>query len=111
MGHNFEESLHNGRNEVLLYGDHHVKQGIFLPQASAAEPGLAVLVKGRYIVKAGTIYPSNDEYAKGVIANDVDLTDSDRNASLIIHGVIHLARLPEAPEAGAIDALKLIQFV
>lgn len=72
---------------------------------------LAVDVAGRKIVKAGTIFPSNDADAKGVILNDYDVTDGDKTAAVVTFGFIEEGKLPEAPSEEAKEALKMIQFM
>lgn len=62
------------------------------------------------IVKAGTIYPSNDANAKGVIFNDVDVLHGDQEASLIVEGHLLADRLPEKPSEEAKQALRQIEF-
>lgn len=111
MGSFFEETKHGGANEVRLYGDHDVRIHVALPKASAGDLGLAVLEGESYVVKAGTIYPANDATAIGVVAADVDVSKSDVNAALILHGIINSANLPTQPSADAKAALKLIMFV
>jgi len=71
----------------------------------------AVTVEGRKIIKAGTIYPTNDETAIGVVLNDMDVTDGDRNGTIIIHGFIKKTALPQAPTPEAITALNMIKFM
>lgn len=41
---------------------------------------------GRKILKSGTVYPTNDASAKGIIFNDVDITDGDAVGALTIAG-------------------------
>jgi class 3 adenylate cyclase len=63
--------------QILAIPDHYVALGYRHAKATALLPGNAVLEDGRYIVKAGTIYPANDATAIGVILNDYDVTDGD----------------------------------
>lgn len=46
----------------------------------------AVMENGRKILKAGMVYPLNDATAKGIIFQDVDVTDGDRPGSLMVAG-------------------------
>lgn len=110
MGNLFKKSQHFGKNEVLLIGDHFTSIGAMHPQASAGTPGLATLVDGRYVVLAGTIYPSNDANAVGVVANEYDVTDGDANMSIITHGVIKTSALPVHASSAAKSAMPLISF-
>lgn len=97
--------------QILAIPDHYVALGFKHAKADAVTPGLATLVDGRYIVKAGTIYPANDSTAVGVVLNDYDVTDGDAMMAVVIHGFIKTAALPAVPVADAITALKQIQFV
>ena len=45
---------------ILAIPDHYVALGVMHEKATASEPGLATLVEGRYIVKAGTVYTSTN---------------------------------------------------
>lgn len=97
--------------QILATPDHYVALGFKHAKADAATPGLATLVDGRYVVKAGTIYPANDSTAVGVVLNDYDVTDGDAMMAVVIHGFIKTAALPAVPTAEAVAALKQIQFV
>lgn len=78
---------------ILAIPDHYVNIAIKIPKASAAE-GIVVQENGRFIVKAGTVYPSNDNKAQGLIFQDYDVTDGDVTAALMIHGFVRGDRLP-----------------
>ena len=92
--------------DILQYPDHFV----CMPQFFAKDSELAVTIDGRKIIKAGTIYPANDETAKGIVFGDLDVTDGDQNGALLIHGFVNTAKLPQAPLNGAKLALKGIEF-
>ena len=94
-------------HNILAIPDHYVGLAHTFEKDDAA----AVTVDGRKIIKAGTIYPTNDADAVGVVFQDVDVTDGDREGSLIRHGFILVEKLPVAPDAAAITKLKLIDFV
>lgn len=96
--------------QILAIPDHYVALGFKHAKANAVTPGLATLVDGRYVVKAGTIYPANDATAIGVVLNDYDVTDGDQMMAVVIHGFIKVAALPAVPAAAAISALKQITF-
>ena len=49
--------------------------------------------------------------AEGVLMNDVDVTGGPEIGALIIHGFIDVTKLPEAPTATMITALKQITFI
>jgi hypothetical protein len=97
--------------QILAIPDHYVAFGFKHNRASSGSEGLATLVDGRYVVKAGTIYPANDSTAVGVVLNDYDVTDGDATLAVVIHGFVKTAALPAVPAADAIAALKQIQFV
>ena len=96
--------------QILAIQDHYVALGFKHAKADANTPGLATLVDGRYVVKAGTIYPANNATAIGVVLNDYDVTDGDAMMAVVIHGFIKVAALPAVPSANAISALKQITF-
>lgn len=97
--------------QILAIPDHYVAMGYRHAKATAGVPGLAVLEEGRYVVKAGTLYPANDATAIGVILNDYDVTDGDAMMAVVIHGFIKVAALPAIPAAAAVTALKGITFM
>lgn len=96
--------------QILAIPDHYVALGFKHAKADAVTPGLATLVDGKYVVKAGTFYPANDATAIGVVLNDYDVTDGDAMMAVVIHGFIKVAALPAIPSANAISALKQITF-
>lgn len=65
---------------------------------------------GRLIVPAGTILPTNDAEAKGILFADVDVTYGDQPGSLIVEGYIIKERLPVVPDAAAETAMTEIKF-
>lgn len=96
--------------QILAIPDHYVALGFKHAKAASGSEGLATLVDGRYVVKAGTIYPANDATAIGVVLNDYDVTDGDAMMAVVIHGFIKVAALPVVPAAAAISAMKQITF-
>lgn len=97
--------------QILAIPDHYVALGFIHEKATEGDKGLAVLEDGRYVVKAGSIYPANDATAVGVVLNDYDVTDGDEMMAVVVHGFIKQAALPVAPTAEAETALKQIKFV
>ena len=93
--------------QILVFPDHYVGLAHTFLKNDAA----AATIDGRKIIKAGTIYPSNDASAKGIVFSDIDVTDGDRNGSLLIHGFVKTAALPTAPAETAKTALKQIEFL
>lgn len=99
-----------GSSKILMFADTWHAKGVTVPQATASAQGQTTLVNGRRILKEGTIYPSNDASAQGVVLQDYDLTDNEQNVAIIIAGDIKSGALPEAPNANAVSALKRITF-
>ena len=62
------------------------------------------------VVPAGTILPANDATAQGVTINPIDVTKGPQPVGLIVEGHILSERLPVAPTAAAITAMKQINF-
>lgn len=93
--------------QILVFPDHYVA----VAQTFLSNDSAAVTEDGRKIIKAGTIYPSNDENAIGVVFNDMDVTNGDRTGAVIVHGFIKKAALPANPSANAIAALNMIKFL
>ena len=96
--------------QILAIPDHYVALGFRHAKADAVTTGLATLVDGRYVVKAGTIYPANDVTAIGVVLNDYDVTDGDAMMAVVVHGFIKVAALPAVPAAAAVAVLPQITF-
>ena len=106
--------------QILAIPDHYVALGFKHAKATVETPGLATLVDGRYVVKAGTFYPANNDTAVGVILNDYDVTDGDAMMAVVMHGFIKTEALPAAPaastgvaplELGTEAVLPMIKFV
>lgn len=74
------------------------------------QTGVVANAKGRKVVPAGTIYPANDETAKGILLTDVDVTEGPQPGALLVEAYILEARLPVAPDAAAKVALTEIKF-
>ena len=51
------------------------------------------------VVKQGTIFPLNDNTAEGIVFEDVDVTNGDRVAAVIVAGRVYANRLPAQPSA------------
>ena len=93
--------------QILVFPDHYVA----VAQTFLSNDSAAVTEDGRKIIKAGTIYPSNDANAIGVVFNDMDVTNGDRTGAVIVHGFIKTAALPALPSSTAKTALKQISFL
>ena len=111
MSMEFIQNEYSSAKGILVFPDHYVAFGVKHAKAASGSEGLATLIDGHYIVKAGTIYPANDATAQGVVLNDVDVTYGDGNLAVVLHGFVALAKLPVVPAAAAISALKGISFL
>lgn len=60
---------------------------------------------GRTIVPMGAVIPANGSTAKGILYEDIDVTDGDAMGSIVTRGVIYGDRLPAALESAAATAL------
>lgn len=103
----FKHTDYTTAKGVLVFPDHYVSVAHTFKKDDAA----AVTQDGRKIVKAGTLYPSNDVSAIGIVWADYDVTDGDRTGALIIHGFVKTKALPVIPSSAAKGALKMIQFL
>lgn len=63
------------------------------------------------VVKAGTVYPSNDGNAIGIVYEDVDVTSGDMPGSIVTGGVVYEDRLPAAIESTAESAMTGIRVI
>jgi hypothetical protein len=70
----------------------------------------AVTVDGSKIVKAGTVWPANDATAKGVVLNDMDVTNGTATGAVVFEGEINVNKIPTAPAAAAKTALPRITW-
>lgn len=91
-----------GTDKMILANDHYVA----VPYDCTA---LTALAKNN-VIPAGTVIPSNDASAKGVLFTDVDLSENP-NGTIVVHGFIRSDKLSTAPTEAAKTALKLVQFV
>lgn len=66
------------------------------------------VVGSKKIVKAGTVFPANDATAIGLLLKDVDVTDGDREGSVVVEGIFLAERLPVAIDALAKPVLTKI---
>jgi hypothetical protein len=94
------------RKEILMFpNEYQAYPFTFNPGDPAA-----ATINGRTIVQAGTIYPTNDAGAKGVVFYDCDVTDGSVTGAILFEASIKVSKLPEAPVAAAITALPRITF-
>lgn len=77
-----------------------------------AEQTNAETVNDRKIIKAGSVFPKNETGAKGIVFEDVDMTDdTKRPISVIVAGRVLKNRLPKAVESTAEGELKALGIV
>lgn len=79
--------------------------GLVLKTVQVDDTGITADEYGNKTVKAGTVYPSNDANALGIIFEDADVTRGEHAASLIVGGRIFAGCLHTAPETAAKTAL------
>lgn len=85
--------------------------GLVQKTCTVAAAGVVADAYGYKTVEAGTVYPSNDSAAIGIIFEDVDVTHGDHEGSLIVAGRIIEANLPVALDSDAKTALEAKGFV
>ncbi len=66
---------------------------------------------GRKVVPAGAVIPANDATAKGILYEDIDVTDGAKIGSVVTRGVIYGDRLPAALANTAATALTGITVI
>ena len=114
----FVQTTYTNKKEILKFPDHYVNVAVTVSDAGVTA------VNGKKIVPAGTILgggfladesvpavKTNDAGAEGVLFNDTDVTHGPAPGAALIHGFIDLDKLPEAPAAEAVTALKQITFL
>lgn len=65
---------------------------------------------GHKIIPAGTILPTNDANAKGILLDEIDVNEGPQVAPLVVEGWFLGQNLPVAPTAEAITAMTTIHF-
>lgn len=66
---------------------------------------------GRKVVPAGAVIPSNDGNAKGILFEDIDVTEGAKPGSVIVDGTIYEDKLPAAIESAAEAVLTSITVI
>ena len=85
----------------LAYNDENVtRETKEIPQSLAETEA-----NGTKYVPMGTVYPSNDANAEGIVYEDVDVTTGNMPGSVVTAGTIYEDRLPEPLEAAAKSAM------
>lgn len=75
-----------------------------------SDSGVTADANGRKIVKAGTVWPANDETAKGIVYTDTDVTEGPQPGAVLVEAYIIEARLPVALSTEAKEVLTEIKF-
>ncbi|GEO70534.1 hypothetical protein [Levilactobacillus acidifarinae] len=65
---------------------------------------------GHKVIPAGTVWPSNDAKAKGILLNGADVNEGPQMTSLLVGGWLLGQNLPVAPSADAMKAMTAIHF-
>ncbi|AJA48493.1 hypothetical protein CPAST_c24230 [Clostridium pasteurianum DSM 525 = ATCC 6013] len=123
----FIETTYTNKKEILKFPDHYIAIAV-----TVDDTAITANADGKKIVPAGTIVggstkpvlTNTDEpaskknvqgtdadKAEGVLLDDVDVTFGKASGAMIIHGFIAIDKLPEAPAASAVTALKQITFI
>lgn len=77
----------------------------------AANHGQRVTRNGRTIVPMGAVIPANGATAKGILYEDVDVTDGAAAGSVVTEGTVYGDRLPAALAEAATTALTRIHVI
>ncbi len=99
----FNNKKVTGITSNILYNDHFIND-------SYDCSNLKDKVNEDGIIQAGTIIPANDATAVGVLFSDVDF-DGNPNGTILIHGFVDTAKIPEQPSDEAKQALGLVKFM
>jgi len=123
----FTQTDFTGTKEILKFPDHYVAVAV-----TVSDAGIVANADGKKIVPKGTIVGGTTgstladdtipvaekntqsvdaTSAEGVLLNDVDVTYGPASGAMVIHGYIDTNKLPAAPAAEAVTALKMIQFI
>ena len=77
----------------------------------AANHGQRVTRNGRTIVPMGAVIPANGATAKGILYEDIDVTDGAAAGSVVTEGTVYGDRLPAALAEAAATALTQIRVI
>lgn len=103
----YKTIAYDSAKHILAMPDHYVS----IARTATKTDGIVVKEGDRFIIKAGTIYPSNDKEAIGVVLQDYDVTESDASMAIVLHGFIRADRLPDTPSSEALKNLRMIYFL
>lgn len=79
-------------------------------EADASNAQAVTAGEGKYI-PMGTIWPANGATAKGIVYEDVDVSEGNMPGSLVTCGVVYENRLPDTLNSNAKTALAALGFV
>lgn len=106
----YKTIAYDSAKHILAMPDHYVSIARRATKATKAG-GMVVKEGDRFIIKAGTIYPSDNNKAIGVVLQDYDVTESDASMAIVLHGFIRADRLPAPPSDAALKSLRMIYFL
>lgn len=66
---------------------------------------------GRIVVPAGAVIPANGATAKGILFEDIDVTEGAKMGSVVTEGIVYGNRLPAALAEAAATALTGIKVI
>lgn len=107
MAMKYKTIAYDSAKHILAMPDHYVS----IARKATKADGMVVKEGDRFIIKAGTIYPSNDDKAIGVVLQDYDVTESDASMAIVLHGFIRVDRLSTPPSNAALKNLRMIYFL
>jgi len=121
----FVETTYTNKKSIVKFPDHYVNLAV-----TVSDAGVVANADGKKIVPAGTILGGGFlasttalavkatstgtplvSDAEGVLFNDVDVTHGSASGAALIHGFVATDKLPVAPTAEEVSALKQITFV
>lgn len=80
--------------------------GVVRKTRQISTTGATTAANGGNYVPMGTIWPSNDANAEGIVYEDVDVSTGDMPGSVVMEGRVYSDRLPVAMAAAAKTALE-----
>ncbi len=91
----FTSDTYNVTSGILAFPDHYVAKAVTVSSSDAN----AITRGSATVVPAGTVWPSNDADAEGILLNDAFVTNGDVSAAVVIHGFIRSSALPTGASA------------
>ena len=80
--------------------------GVVRKTRQISQTGATTAEDGSKYVKMGTVWPSNDGSAQGIVYEDIDVTTGDMLGSVVLSGRVYEDRLPVTIAAAAKTALE-----